>query len=315
MVAVPMWNQQMHTSDPSYTSRPDPRGRRRNTAFIVLFGAAAIITACSLIAYFAIISYFDRGVTIGDAVAVVDIQGEIFYDRWKLDEIESHRENDNVKAVVLFINSPGGGVAASQALHRAVLDLRLQKPVVAYMASVAASGGYYVACATDSIFASEGTLTGSIGVIASFLRTEELYQKIGLDVTVIKSGRYKDVGSPHREMTKAEKAYMGDLLDDVYQQFLTAVAETRGMSMDEVIDVAEGRLYTGRSALEAGLVDHLGSYEDAIYMAARMGGIDGEPQVVKKRRRRPLWERILGQSFTSIARDRQERISLKYIIP
>jgi protease-4 len=134
-------------------------------------------------------------VAIGDAVAVVDIQGEIYYDRWKLGEIESHRENDNVKAVVLFINSPGGGVAASQALHRAVLDLRLEKPVIAYMASVAASGGYYVACAADSILATEGTLTGSIGVIASFLRTEELYQKIGLDVTVIKSGRYKDVGS------------------------------------------------------------------------------------------------------------------------
>jgi protease-4 len=274
-----------------------------------------MVTVFAMIAYFALVSYFDRGVTIGDAVAVVDIQGEIFYDRWKLNEIESHRDNDNVKAVVLFINSPGGGVAASQALHRAVLDLRLEKPVIAYMASVAASGGYYVACAADSILATEGTLTGSIGVIASFLRTEELYQKIGLDVTVIKSGRYKDVGSPFRKMTESEKAYMGRLLDQVYRQFLLAVSETRDIPMEEVEDLAEGRLYTGEEAVEVGLADRLGSYEDAILLAAEMGGIEGEPDVVKKRRRRTLWERIMGETYTSIVKNRQERISLKYIIP
>jgi protease-4 len=290
-------------------------GSDRNRVFIILFTAAALVTVCAMIAYFALVSYFDRGVAIGEAVAVVDIQGEIYYDRWKLNEIESHRDNDNVKAVVLFINSPGGGVAASQALHRAVLDLRLEKPVIAYMASVAASGGYYVACAADSIMATEGTLTGSIGVIASFLRTEELFQKIGLDVTVIKSGRYKDVGSPHREMTESEKAYMGDLLDEVYRQFLLAVSETRRIPLEEVEDLAEGRLYTGEQAVEVGLADRLGSYEDAILMAARMGGIEGEPDVVKKRRRRSLWDRIMGETYASMARERQERISLKYIIP
>jgi protease-4 len=289
--------------------------RSRNRAFIILFTAATIVTLCALIAYYLLVSYFDRGVTIGDAVAVVDVQGEIFYDRWKLNEIKSHRDNDKIKAVVLFINSPGGGVAASQALHRAVLDLRLQKPVVAYMASVAASGGYYVACAADSIVAMEGTMTGSIGVIASFLRTEDLYHKIGLDVTVIKSGRYKDVGSPYRKMTESEKAYLGGLLDQVYRQFLLAVSETRGIPLDEVSDLAEGRLYTGEEAVDVGLVDYVGSYEDAIRMAARMGGIEGEPNIVRKRRRLSLWERILGESYANLARDRQERISLKYIIP
>lgn len=290
--------------------------KSRNKAFVLLFAIAAIITACAMIAYFALMSYFDRGVaTIGDAVAVVDIQGEIYYDRWKLSEIESHRENDNVKAVVLFINSPGGGVAASQALHRAVLDLRLEKPVVAFMASVAASGGYYVACAADSIVATEGTLTGSIGVIAAFLRTEELYHKIGLDVTVIKSGKYKDVGSPYREMTDSEKTYMGRLLDQVYEQFVTAVSETRGLPLDRVADLAEGRLYTGEEAAEVGLVDRLGSYEDAVIMAARMGGIEGDPKIVKKYRRRSVWERIWGETAASLARNRAERVSLKYIIP
>jgi protease-4 len=295
--------------------RPGGGKKRRNSAFIVLFSVAAGVTACALIAYFVLFSLLDRDVAIGDAVAVVDVQGEIFYDRWKLSEIESHRDNDNVKAVVVFINSPGGGVAASQALHRAVLDLRLEKPVIAFMASVAASGGYYVACAADSIMATEGTLTGSIGVIASFLRTEELYHKIGLDVTVIKSGRYKDVGSPFREMTASEKVYMGDLLDQVYDQFLTAVSETRGLSMEEVSDVAEGRLFTGEEAARVGLVDRIGSYEDAILLAARMGGIEGDPRVVKKRRHRSLWERIMGESLVSLSKNHTERISLKYMIP
>jgi protease-4 len=292
-----------------------PTRTNRNRLFIVLFTVATVVTVCAIILYLGLITYFDRGVTIGDAVAVVDIVGEIYFDRWKLNEIESHRENDNVKAVVLFINSPGGGVAASQALHRAVLDLRLQKPVIAYMASVAASGGYYVACAADSIVTTEGTLTGSIGVIAAFLRTEELYQKIGLDVTVIKTGRYKDVGSPHREMTESEKRYIGELLDEVYVQFLTAVSETRGIPYEEVTDLAEGRIYTGEQAVELGLADRVGSYEDAILLAARMGGIEGEPDVIRKRRPRPLWERILGETYAGLARHHQERIALKYIIP
>jgi protease-4 len=287
----------------------------RNRMFIILFTAAVIVTVCSMIAYFALLSFFDRGVTIGEAVAVVDIQGEIFYDRGKLSEIESHRDNDNVKAVVLFVNSPGGGVAASQALHRAVNDLRMEKPVVAFMASVAASGGYYVACAADSIVTTEGTLTGSIGVIASFLRTEELYQKVGLDVTVIKTGRYKDVGSPHRKMTEAEKTYIGQLLDQVYQQFLLAVSESRGLPLDEVRDLAEGRLFTGEEAVRLGLADRVGSYEDAILMAAGMGGIEGKPNVIRRRHRRSLWERIVGEGFAAISQHRQERISLQYVIP
>jgi protease-4 len=295
--------------------RPARPRRNRNVAFIVLFTIAVVVTVCAAIAYFVLVSWLDTGVPLGESVAVVDIQGEIFFDRGKLSEIESYRDNENVKAVVLFINSPGGGVAGSQALHRAVLDLRLEKPVIAFMASVAASGGYYVACAADSIVTMEGTLTGSIGVIASFLRTEELYEKIGLDVTVIKSGRYKDVGSPHREMTESEKTYMGNLLDEVYDQFILAVSETRGIPVDEMDELAEGRLFTGRQAVESGLADYLGSYEDAIYLAASMGGIDGEPQIVKKRRHRPLLERLLGRDYTSITRNRQERISLKYIIP
>ncbi|HER34358.1 MAG TPA: signal peptide peptidase SppA [Halothiobacillaceae bacterium] len=291
--------------------------RRRNFVFLVLFFGAIMVTGAAFLLYtfWVFGSVGDRTIAIGDAVAVVDIVGEIYYDRAKVDEIEDYIDDDRVKAVVVFINSPGGGVAASQALYHAVARVRQFKPVVASMASVAASGGYYVACGADSIMAEEGTLTGSIGVIASFLNTEELYHKIGLDVTVIKSGRWKDVGSPHREITPVEQEYLSTILDSSYQQFLEAVADGRRIPLDEVRELAEGRLYTGAQALDAGLVDRLGSYRDAVDLAAAMGGIKGEPRVIRHRPRRSLLERILGQSLSPVLENRRERVSLKYIIP
>jgi protease-4 len=290
--------------------------RSRNTKFLVLFFAAAIVAFTALIAYVAFLFGVGKSaIPLGDAVAVVDIVGEIYYDRSKVDEIDSYRDDRSVKAVVVYINSPGGGVAASQALYHAVERLREEKPVVASLASVAASGGYYVACGADSIVAEEGTLTGSIGVIAAFLRTEELYHKIGLDMTVIKSGRWKDVGSPYREMTTEERAYMGDILDSAYDQFLRAVAQGRGIPLERTRELAEGRLYTGEQALAAGLVDRLGSYPDAIDIAAEMGGIAGEPRVVKRRPQRSLYDRLFGRSLASLVAAREERVALRYIIP
>lgn len=289
---------------------------RRNLVFLVLFAVAGVVTIGAITLYFLLITRAaDTNIGLGDAVAVVDVVGEIFYDRGKIDEIEGYIDDDNVKAVVLFINSPGGGVAASQALYHAVRNLRSAKPVVAAMASVAASGGYYVACGADSIVAEEGTLTGSIGVIATFLRTEELYQKIGLDVTVLKAGRWKDVGSPHRKMTPEERDYLSRILDSSYEQFLRAVSDGRGISLDEARDLAEGRLYTGEQALDAGLVDRLGSYRDAVDLAADMGGISGRPRIIRRRVHRSLLERLAGRELTPLFENRQERIALKYIIP
>ncbi len=289
--------------------------RKRNVAFLLLFGAAVVVTLLFVAVYLGLLFFSTDHVALGDAIAVVDVRGEIYYDRWKIDEIEAHRDNDKVKAVLVFINSPGGGVTASQAIYEALLSTREKKPVVAFMASVAASGGYYVACAADSIIAHEGTLTGSIGVIASFLHTEELFHKIGLDVTVITAGKYKDVGSPHRLMTEEERAYLGGLLDDVYQQFLRAVSLGRDMPVEEVAEIAEGRLYTGGQALRLGLVDRLGTYEQALQTAASMGGIEGEPRVIRKRKKRSLVERILGQETPRLPLAHGERMRLEYIIP
>ena len=156
---------------------------------------------------------------------------------------------------------------------------------------------------------------GSIGVIASFLRTEELFHKIGLDVTVITAGKYKDVGSPHREMTAEERVYLSELLDNVYQQFLRAVSLGRDMPIEEVAEIAEGRLYSGEEALGLGLVDRLGTYEQALKIAASMGGIEGDPKVIRKRKRRSLAERILGQETPRLPLVNGERMRLEYIIP
>jgi protease IV len=288
---------------------------KKNVVFMVLFGTALAMSALLALVWVAVVFFSTEDVPLGDAVAVVDIRGEIHYDLWKIQEIENHRDNDNVKAVLVFINSPGGGVTGSQALYEALWSTRQVKPVVAFMASVAASGGYYVACAADSIVAHEGTLTGSIGVIATFLRTQELFQKIGLDVTVIKAGEYKDVGSPHRPMTPEEREYLGGLLDNVYQQFLRAVSAGRGMSIERVAEIAEGRLYSGEEAFELGLVDRLGTYEEALRMAASMGGIEGEPRVIRRRKPRSLAERILGSPVPRLPMVDAERARLEYIIP
>jgi protease-4 len=288
---------------------------RSNVAFVVLFGSAIIAVFLIAAVYLAMGVLTDRTMTIGDAVAVVDLTGEIVYDLAKLEEIGDYRDDGGVKAVLLRVDSPGGGVAASQALYHEILRTREVKPVVVSMGSVAASGGYYVSCAADSIVAHEGTVTGSIGVIAEYLRTEELFQKIGLEVTVLKAGRYKDVGSPYREMTPDERAYLGELLDKVYDQFIRAVSEGRRIPVDRVRELAEGRLYTGEEAVKLGLVDRIGTYDDALRIAARMGGISGEPRVVRRERRRPLLERLLGRYAGAVPLGRQERISLKYIIP
>ena len=289
--------------------------QRRNVAFLFLFSAAILVTLSFLILYLALVVFGDGDVSFGEGVAVVDIRGEIYYDLWKIDEIDSYRENGDVKAVVLHINSPGGGVAASQAIYHAVRKLAEEKPVVAMMGPVAASGGYYIACAADSIIAYEGTLTGSIGVIAAFLNTQELYRKIGLDVTVVKAGQYKDVGSPHREMTPEEEEYLGALIDRLYRQFLQAVSVGRGMPLDRIDDLAEGRLYSGEEAVEVGLVDRIGTYDDALRMAAGMAGIEGEPKVIRKRRKRSLLERVLGQTPPRLPLYAEDRVRLQYIIP
>ncbi|SRR5579883_2113062 len=179
-------------------------------------------------------------------------------------KIRKATENKKIKAVLLRINSPGGTVATSQELNEAVLELKKSKPVYASMGDLAASGGYYVACACDKIYANPGTLTGSIGVIFNGMNFKGLADKLGVTPQVIKSGLFKDIASPYRPMTDEEKKILQDLINDSYDQFVTAVSTGRKMKVEDVKRIADGRIYSGRQAKKLGLIDELGSYQVAL---------------------------------------------------
>ncbi len=247
----------------------------------------AFTAACLFFLFLAVSTVTDGGdFSFGTGnIGVVNIIGEISDSRDVVEELERHARDGNVAAVVLRIDSPGGGVAPSQEIHDAVLRLRAAKPVVASIGNMAASGGYYVAVAADSIVANPGSLTGSIGVIFSYLTAEELMRKVGVELEVMKSGPVKDVGSFHRKPTEGERAMLEGVVNDAYDQFVDAVAAGRDMDRDSVIDLADGRIYSGRQAVENGMVDALGGLHEAILMAADMGGVRGEPKVVSKERR------------------------------
>ena len=220
-------------------------------------------------------------------VGLVEIVGGIEESESIVDQLARHERDASVRAVVIRLDSPGGGVAASQEIYEAVRRIREEgKPVVASMAGVAASGAYYVACAADSIVCNPGTLTGSIGVILSFPNTEELFRKVGIKLEVVKTGKFKDVGSMWRPMTEDERKLLQDVLSNVYDQFIDAIVEGRSLAREDVLPYADGRIFTGEQALDYGFVDRLGDLEDAVELAAKMGGLPEHPSVVRRERRR-----------------------------
>lgn len=216
----------------------------------------------------------------GEKVAVIEINGAILDARPTLESLKHFREETAVKAIVLRIDSPGGGVGPSQEIYAEVLKTRALKPVVTSMGAVAASGGYYIAAAADGIVANPGTVTGSIGVIMGYTNFRELIDRIGLTPVVIKSGAFKDMGSPTREMTEQENALLQGVIDDMHQQFVAAIAEGREMSVDKVAALADGRIFSGKQAQAEGLIDRLGNFEDAVAWAGELGGISGRISTV-----------------------------------
>ncbi|MFQ5992635.1 MAG: signal peptide peptidase SppA, partial [Nitrospiraceae bacterium] len=222
-----------------------------------------------------------------------------------------------VKAIVIRIDSPGGGVVPSQEIYDAVNRIRKDsnKTVLASMGTVAASGGYYIATATDRIIANPGTLTGSIGVVMELANLQQLFKKLGVESVVIKSGRYKDMASPFRKMTREDRAILQSVLDDVHAQFIDAVAEGRSLDVTAVRSLADGRIFTGRQAQEVKLVDELGDLEHAIRLAAEMAGIEGKPRVVEPRRRFSIREFLENRWLGSLPNfDLQPGVSLKYLM-
>ncbi|MEJ2199855.1 MAG: signal peptide peptidase SppA [Desulfuromonadaceae bacterium] len=217
---------------------------------------------------------------LGEKVGVIEVSGVIASSKLINEQIEDFKEDSSIKAVVLRVESPGGGVGPSQEIHEEIRKLAKEKPVVVSMGSVAASGGYYISAPANQILANPGTITGSIGVIMEFTNIRELLDKIGLDNQVVKSGKHKDIGSPIRPMTEADRIILQSLIDDVHQQFVAAVAEGRKLEPAKVKSLADGRIYTGRQALELGLVDKLGNLQDAIDVAAKLAGLGKKPKIV-----------------------------------
>ena len=241
-----------------------------------------------------------EGTSIGQKVAVIDITGIITKSDATIKLIDTYRDDPSIKAIVLRIDTPGGSVAPVQEIYSELQ--KIEKPIVASMGGTAASGGYYVACAADTIMANPGTLTGSIGVIMQFTRMKGLYDKIGLEHQVIKSGEFKDTGSPFRTLTEAEQAVLQATVDNVYNQFVDTIFEARQdlLSRSEIAELADGRIFSGQQALDLKLLDRLGNLPEAIELAGELANIDGKPKVVRKEKKPSLLEQLLGVQQTSV---------------
>ena len=277
----------------------------------ILIGLGVIVAL--LVFFFAALFFIGRSMgrpgrfAFGDKIAVVEISGVITQSSGIIEEIHQYLEDEGVKAIILRIDSPGGGVGPSQEIHREVLKVKTRKKVVTSMGSVAASGGYYIACASDLIVANPGTITGSIGVLMEFTNIEELFKKIGIKGVVLKSGEHKDIGSPFREMTPDEKKIIQAVIDNVHQQFIQAVAEGRKMDHSKVAQIADGRILTGEQAKQAGLVDQIGNLQDAIDTTAKLVGIEGKPNILYPKKRFSLWELLIRETVSAILQTLNEK--------
>ncbi len=256
-------------------------------------------------------------------IAVIDVIGTLYESDDIISQLKRHRKNGSVGAIILHIESPGGTVGASQEIYQEILRTREEYdlPVFASLGGIAASGGYYIASACEKIYANPGTITGSIGVILNFPNMEELFSKIGLRFTVIKTGEYKDIGSSFREMTEEEKTILQDMIDDVFDQFVEAVVDGRLEAIGEILslpkdaenkkalvtekvyELADGRVFSGRQALDYGLVDELGTLEDVIWAVADEIGIKGEPSVIRFEEPKSILEGIFGKDSIRIFDD------------
>jgi len=258
-------------------------------AGLLLFGAAFMSSPGPLLPGFG---------SLGRGIGYIEIEGTITDSRNTIRQLKELEHNPAVKALLIRVDSPGGVVTPSHEIYEEIRRIRdAGMPVVVSMGTLAASGGYYVSCPADIIVANPGTLTGSIGVIMEFPVVRGLMDKVGLKVEVIKSDIHKDIGSPFRDMAEGERALLQGVVTDVYEQFIGVVSIERGLPLEDVRALADGRIFTGRQAQAFGLVDTLGTLEDAKRIAAGLAGLTGEPRLVRPRPRiRPFLSSLLEQA-------------------
>lgn len=244
----------------------------------------------------------------GPKVGVVEITGPIMDSKKTVKDIRKFASDDAIKALVIRVDSPGGAVAPSQEIFDAVLKAKDKKPLVVSMGSTAASGGYYIAIGSDTIFANSGTVTGSIGVITQIMGFSKLVEKAQVDVHTFTTGPYKDAGSPLKEMSERDKLYFKALIDDIYEQFVADVAKRRKLKPEEVRKVADGRVFTGRQALKHKLVDKIGTLHDAVAFVAKEAKLEGEPKLVYPAKDEKLLDGLLKSSARSVVRGAAEEV-------
>ncbi len=279
-------------------SEPVPADSKRSTivAFLLIFGVFGIGVVLSIRLLMG-----DALLPAGDRIAVVPLRGAIVSEDAFVATLDAFRRDRSVRAFVIEIESPGGAVGASQSIFEAIRRLRDEedRPVLAWMGDVAASGGYYAAVGADSIYALPGTLTGSIGVIMEFPNAQGLYEKIGLDWEVVKSGEHKDMGSTSRPLAASDREILQAMVADVHAQFVDAVAQNRPLDRARVSELADGRIYSGRQAYDLGLVDGLGTLDDVIELAGQMAGLGEDPSVVRPHEATiSVWDLIRGVTDT-----------------
>lgn len=282
--------------------------------FLYLFGGAFGILF--LVGLLGAVLSGSMGKESGDVLAVIEVKGTIVGgesgsslfgevvagSETMMRQIRQAADDSAVKGLLLHINSPGGSAPASEAVYNEILRFKKEtgKPVMAVMSDVAASGGYFIALGADDIFANPATMTGSIGVIMQFKNYKKLYQNYGIEVETIKSGKYKDIGNPAREMTAEERELLQTMVDQIYGQFVQAVHDGRGMPEERVLELAQGQIYTGMQAKELGLVDHLGNFYDGVQYLAKKAGIEGEPALLYYRGRPSLIQRLLSSMMQAV---------------
>ncbi len=261
---------------------------------------------------------------LGGRIAVIELEGVITDDELILEQIRRFRRDSSVRGFVIAINSPGGIVGPSQSIYRELRRLRDEdeRPVIASIGGVGASGGYYIALAADSILALPGSLTGSIGVVMEFPDASALMDKVGIQMQVVESAEHKDIGSPFRAMSPGDRALLDSLVQDVYRQFVEVVVEERGLDPETLRVVTDGRVLSGRQALERGLIDRIGNYHDALALAGAMAGLGDDPDVIKPPEDRfRMVDLLLGGAVTralnGIVRplERASVPSLKFVVP
>jgi protease-4 len=268
---------------------------------LIILGATVIFLGIFMTV---VINFFSQSslLSFSHKIGVIHIEGTITDPEPVLSQLVEFKNDKRIKAIILRIDSPGGGVGASQEIYREVQKTKGIKKVIVSLGGTAASGGYYIASAGDKIVANPGTITGSIGVIMEYVQIQELSKKIGISLEVLKSGEFKDIGSPYRELTERDKELLRDLISDIQEQFINAVASGRNMPVEKVREIADGRIISGSMAKDLGLVDQLGNFQDAVDLTKKMLGIEGNIELVSpKKTGIRIWDLIFQNATKALS--------------